>query len=266
MNIGFIGVGNMGFAMLNSVRKMKAGEIVYTDVSQERLDYIKKETTIDYLKSNQQVVDHSDIIVLAIKPQYMAEVLLNLTIDSRKIIISIAPGLSIAYINSLIVGSPKIVRAMPNTPALIGEGISAVSFGEMEFNGKQKEEVYDIFRSLGKVITVPESQMDAIVPLSGSSPAFVYMLIEAMADAGVSYGINRADAYLLASQAVIGAGKMVQQTGLHPGQLKDQVTSPKGTTIAGLKELEQTGFRGSIIAGMEACYQQTKQMSKDNNR
>jgi len=260
MNLGFIGVGNMGFAMLKGGLKVFGDSINYTDLNQERLAYVKEETGLDYTLSNQEVVNQSDIIVLAVKPQYMAEVLMPLHIDLPKIIISIAPGLSIDFVNAHVSGSPKIVRAMPNTPALVGAGMSAVAFGPMDFTEKEKETVMTLFNSFGKTLLVPEKLIDATVPVSGSSPAYVYMIIEAMADGAVLNGISRQDAYQLAAQTVFGAAKMVLDTGIHPGQLKDAVCSPGGTTIEAVKVLEERGLRSSIIEAMDACYHKSQQM------
>lgn len=260
MKIGFIGTGNMGFAMLKGASKAFDEPIIYTDINEERLEFVKKETGFDYTLSNQEVIDKSDIIVLAVKPQYLSKVVMPLTIDAPKIIISISPGLTIDYINAHVSGSPKIVRAMPNTPALVGEGMSAVTFGEAFFDNDEKDAVLKLFNSFGKSVVLPESLIDASVPVSGSSPAYVYMFIEAMADAGVLNGLSRKDSYDMAAQAVLGAAKMVLETGQHPGTLKDAVCSPGGTTIEAVKILEEKGFRSAVIDAMDGCYRKSQKM------
>ncbi len=260
MRLGFIGAGNMGFAMLKGASKVFDEPIMYTDIDEMRLDYIKAETGLPYCLSNQEVIDGCDLIVLAIKPQYLAEVIMPLSIDSPKIIVSISPGLTIDYVNAHVSGSPKIVRAMPNTPALVGEGMSAVTFGHGDFTEEEREEVLKLFNSFGKSIVLPEKLIDATVPVSGSSPAYVYMFIEAMADAGVLNGLSRKDSYNLAAQTVLGAAKMVLETGDHPGALKDAVCSPGGTTIEAVKILEEKGFRSAVIDAMDGCFKKAQRM------
>jgi len=263
MTIGFIGVGNMGYAMLKGAYKIFDETIVYTDINKEKMEQVKAETGLDFVMTNQEVVDASDLIVLAIKPQFMPEVLMNLVIDDPKIVISIAPGISIEYVNALMGGNPKIVRAMPNTPAMVGEGMSAIAFGDYSFTDEEHREIMNLFNSFGKAIILPEAMMDAVVPISGSSPAYVYMFIEAMADAGVLHGLSRDKAYMMAAQSVMGAAKMVIETGIHPGQLKDAVCSPGGTTIEAVKVLEEKGFRSAVIQGMDACYKKSRSFKKD---
>jgi pyrroline-5-carboxylate reductase len=187
---------------------------------------------------------------------------MDMTIPSDKIIISIAPGMTIEFVNAFINGSPKIVRAMPNTPALIGEGMSSVSFGDYDFSDDEKKIIMSLFSSFGKARELPEKLMDAVVPLSGSSPAYVYMFIEAMADAAVVQGMPRQTAYEMAAQSVLGAAKMVLETKEHPGVLKDQVCSPGGTTIAAVRSLEENGFRSAVIEAMMTCYDKTLSFKK----
>lgn len=262
MKVGFIGAGNMGYAMLKGALTVFEDTIVYTDVNKERLEEVKVKLGLDYVDTNQEVVDQSDIIVLAIKPQYMSEVLIKLIIDSPKILISIAPGVTIEHVNALIGGNPKIVRAMPNTPALVGEGMSGICFGDMNFTQEDKDEVLKLFNSFGKSVVLPENLMDVVVPVSGSSPAYVFMFIEAMADAGVLKGLSRDMAYKMAAQSVLGAAKMVLETGDHPGVLKDAVCSPGGTTIEAVRILEQKGLRSSVIEAMDACYEKSQVFKK----
>lgn len=262
MKLGFIGAGNMGYAMLKGCINVFGKNMTFTDVNTKRLEEIKNELGIDYVVTNQEVVNSCDIIVLAIKPQYMAEVLLNLDIDTSKIIITIAPGISIDHVNAMINGNPKIVRAMPNTPALIGEGMSAVAFSKDAYTMEERKTIFNIFESFGKAMELPENLLDAVVPVSGSSPAYVYMFIEALADGAVLQGISRDKAYELAAQSVMGAAKMVLETKMHPGVLKDNVCSPGGTTIEAVRVLEKRGFRAAVIEAMDACYQKALSFKK----
>lgn len=262
MKLGFIGAGNMGYAMLKGCTSLFGKDMTYTDVNIKRLEEIKSELGIDYVTTNQEVINLCDIIVLAIKPQFLAEVLLDLSIDASKIVITIAPGVSIEHLNAMINGSPKIVRAMPNTPALIGEGMSAVSFSKDAYTVEERKVVFDIFESFGKAIELTEQLMDAVVPVSGSSPAYVYMFIEALADGAVLHGISRDKAYEFAAQSVLGAAKMVLETKTHPGILKDNVCSPGGTTIEAVRVLEKRGLRSAVIEAMDACYQKALSFKK----
>ena len=262
MTIGFIGAGNMGYAMIQGAQKVFQNAIVYTDISNTQCERVKLKTGMDYLESNQDVIDHADIIVLAIKPQYYTEVLMAVTIPSDRIVISIAPGMTIEFVSAFINGNPKVVRAMPNTPALIGEGMSGIAFGQANFSEEEKKAVMDLFSSFGKAKEVPEKLMNVVVPLSGSSPAYVFMFIEAMADAAVAQGMPRNTAYEMAAQSVLGAAKMIIETQEHPGSLKDQVCSPGGTTIAAVRSLEKNGFRSAVIEAMMTCYEKAVSFNK----
>lgn len=256
--IGFIGAGNMGFAMLKGAQSVFGKNIVYTDISKERLEFVRQETGISFLESNQEVIDQSDIIVLAIKPQYMNQVLRDLTFTNNKILISISPGITTQTVYALISGMARVVRAMPNTPALVGEGMSGICYDISQYSEDEKELIMSFFKSFGKAVVLPESLMDAVVPISGSSPAYVYLFIEAMADAGVLHGLPRKTAYEMAAQSVLGAAKMVLETGDHPGLLKDAVCSPGGTTIEAVRILENKGMRSAVIEAMDGCYKKSQ--------
>lgn len=259
--IGFIGAGNMGYAMLKgALNCFGRDNITYTDVNQTRLEIIKNETGIEYSKTNSECLLNSKIIILAVKPQYYADVLNEIKTDitTEHVVVSIAPGINIEYLKGQLGIDIKVARAMPNTPALVGAGVSAVSFSNDPYTDEEKKIVMDFFRSFGEVVELPEKLMDAVVPISGSSPAYVYMFIEAMADAGVLFGLSRDDAYKLAAGSVLGSAKMVLETGIHPGKLKDAVCSPGGTTIEAVAELEKNGFRSAIIEAMKSCYDKTK--------
>lgn len=261
---GFIGAGNMGYAILKGlVNNGNKDDVIFTDVSKDRVQWINKNLDIESISSNKDLVNSAKYIVLAIKPQYYASVLEEIkeTINNSHILISIAPGITIEYLKKQLNNDIKIVRAMPNTPALIGEGMSAVSFSKDLFRDEEREDIIKFFSSFGVIEEIEEKLMNAVVPISGSSPAYVYMMIEAMADAGVLAGLPRKMAYKLAAQSVIGSAKMVLETGTHPGELKDAVCSPGGTTIEAVTLLEKSGFRSSIIEAMNACFEKTKKMN-----
>lgn len=258
--IGCIGAGNMGYAMMNGMAKNMENPIIFSQRNEEKLKKTEKELGIKGYVSNQDVVDEADIVILAIKPQYFKEILFPLHFRDEQILISIAPGFEIEKINALINSNSRIIRAMPNTPALIGEAMSAISFDRYNYQEEEKEVILSIFTSFGEIVEMTESLMDAIVPVAGSAPAYVYMMIEAMADAAVAHGIQREMAYKLAAQTIQGSARMVLKTKEHPGKLKDNVCSPKGTTIEAVRILEKNGFRSSIIEAMDACYHKAKNM------
>lgn len=256
--LGFIGTGNMGYAMLKGASHAFGKEnLTYTDINTLRLNEIKEETGISYVKTNKNIVEECKYIVLAIKPQYLEPVLYEIKdeLNIEKVIIAIAPGIDIAYYKSILGNDVKIVRAMPNTPALVNEGMSGICFSEDDYLEEEKNVIFDFFSSFGKYEIVEEKLMNAVVCASGSSPAYVYMFIEALADSVVKYGIPRDKAYTLAAQTVLGAAQMVLETGEHPGKLKDQVCSPGGTTIAAVSALEECGFRNAIIKAADKCYE-----------
>ena len=189
---------------------------------------------------------------------YMRCVLLQCNHDvvaDDTIVVSIAPGKKLTWIEGLFEKPLKIVRTMPNTPALVGEGMTGISYNKEEFTIEERDTIEQFFQSFGEVVTVPEHLMSAVVCASGSSPAYAYMFIEALADSVVKYGIPRQDAYKLAAQTLLGSAKMVLQTGEHPGKLKDNVCSPAGTTIQGVAALEEYGFRNAVIKATDKCYE-----------
>jgi len=258
--IGFIGAGNMAYAMLSGAANgLDQVSLVYTDISTHRLEFVKESIGIDYVTTNVACAEQSDFIVLSIKPQYYDTVIKDIaTLDLKdKILIAIAPGISIDWITKTLGQKVRIVRAMPNTPALVGEGMTGVCYEANDYSEEEINIIIGLFNSFGKMVKLTENQLDMIVPVSGSSPAYVYMLIEAMADAGVLFGLPRDSAYTLAAQSVYGAAKMVLETGQHPGVLKDAVCSPGGTTIEAVRTLEEKGFRSAIIEAMQACYDKT---------
>lgn len=256
--IGFIGMGNMGFAMLSGcLNKFQADELLFTDVNTERMANVTSATRVQHVDSNAELANNVKYIVLAVKPQYFSVVLKNIenVVTKDHIIISIAPGISRENIKDSLGYDARVVRAMPNTPALLGEGMTGVCYDLSLFTYEEKEVIASIFKSFGKFRIIEERLMSAVTCASGSSPAYVYMFIEAMADGVVKHGLPRDVAYEMVAQTVAGAAKMVLETGKHPGELKDMVCSPGGTTIAGVAALEESGFRNSIIKACDACYE-----------
>lgn len=263
--IGFIGAGNMGFAMLKGALQIFGKEeLTYTDLNKERMEEVKRETGVEYSTDFHGMVRGIKYLVLAVKPQHLENVLESIKdeISSEHVIIAIAPGIAISYYQTYFGKDTKIVRAMPNTPALVNEGMSGICFSDNDFTVEEKNTIYQFFNSFGKFEEVGENLMNAVVCASGSSPAYVYMFIEALADSAVKYGIPRDKAYTFAAQTVLGSAKMVLETGEHPGKLKDQVCSPGGTTIAAVSALEECGFRSAVIKAADACYEKSVSFKK----
>ena len=268
--IGFIGAGNMGSAMIGGICKSGLAapeQIIASDYSATALNTLHSAYGIRTTHSNDETVRASDILFLAIKPNKFAEVLPSIASALKKdcIVISIAAGQSISSIEMLLGSDIKLVRAMPNTPALVGESMSALCCNQ----NVSEEELFlakQLFECFGKAEIVSESMIDTIVGISGSSPAYVYMFIEAMADAAVADGMPRAMAYKFAAQSVLGSAKMVLETGKHPGDLKDAVCSPGGTTIEAVASLEANGFRNAVITAQRACVQKSKTMTGGKNK
>lgn len=263
--IGFIGCGNMGKAMINGI--IHSGlcsrkDIIASAHTKETLEYMHNTYGIVTTFDNHEVAKKSDIIFLAVKPYLYDTVLLEIKEDLKDdtILVAIAAGQTISHIQSLFEQPMKIIRAMPNTPAMVLEAMSALSPNDM-LSKEDISKVIRIFESFGKCEIVSEQLMDTVVGVSGSSPAYVYLFIEAMADAAVADGMPRAQAYKFAAQAVLGAAKMVLETQTHPGALKNAVCSPGGTTIEAVASLEQSGFRGTIMKAQRSCTQKSKDMS-----
>lgn len=259
--IGFIGMGNMGYAMLKGALKVfEAKDIAITDVNVQRCNEVIKETGVKYYETNAECANNSKYVILAVKPQYLDVVIKNIkyAVTNEQIIISIAPGITIDDLNIKLGTDKRIVRAMPNTPALLGEGMTGITYNKELFNELEQTDINKFFNSFGKAEFVEERLMSAVTCASGSSPAYVYMFIEALADSAVKYGLPRDKAYEFAAQAVKGAADMVLATKEHPGRLKDQVCSPGGTTIAGVAALEEYGFRNAIIKATDECYKKAE--------
>jgi pyrroline-5-carboxylate reductase len=261
---GFIGAGKMATAIIQGmIRDGTSPELISaSDPSPKTRATLVGETGVSSFDSNAEVVSQSNVIVLAVKPQMMAPVLAELRplVTPDHLVVSVAAGVSLATLTNGLGPDRRIVRAMPNTPALVGEGASAYCLGPNTKDGDDAV-VAACFNSIGLAFRVPESQLDAVTGLSGSGPAFVYVMIEALADGGVRAGLPREMAQALAAQTVLGSAKMVLETGLHPGLLKDQVASPGGTTIAGLHALEKGGVRAALIDAVEAAYKRSIELA-----
>ncbi len=261
--LGFIGMGNMGQAMLSGCLKVfKPEELVFTALLEKDCQAVSERTGVGYVMDAVSCAADVKYLVLAIKPQVYPEILKKLSGKIRKdqIVISIAPGYSIAQVKEGLGGNARIVRAMPNTPAMVGEGMSGVCFSDDAYNDEERQMVETFFSSFGKMEVVPENLINAVTVASGSSPAFVYMFIEALADSAVKYGMPRDKAYIFAAQAVLGSAKMVLETGEHPGKLKDNVCSPGGTTIEGVAVLEAKGMRSAVIEAASAVFDKCDRM------
>ncbi len=263
--IGFVGSGNMGAALINgliSSGSAKPENIICSDVNERQLKNLEDKFKVATTTDNLEVVQKSDIIIYAIKPQIMESVLKETAkyLDMSKLVISIAAGVPLAAIESCLNKDLRLIRVMPNVAVAVGEGASAIAAG----NHAEEEDIQlsmAIFNSVGKCVFLKENDlMDAITGLSGSGPAYIFMIMDALADAGVKMGLYRPDALLLASQTLLGAAKMLLETGEHPGSLKDSVTSPGGTAIAGLHTLEEGGLRTTLINAVEAATKRSKEL------
>lgn len=266
MKIGFIGCGNMGSAILGGI--LSAGIATKEDIlvsckSQSSRDRINAQYGVKTSDDNCEIVRYADILFLAVKPQMLDQAMAEAKecIKASTLVVSLCAGKTLEALATLCGSQTKIVRTMPNTPAAVGEAMSALCPNELVTDSDIKA-VMDIFESFGQAEIVPESLMDAVIGVSGSSPAYIYMIIEALADGAVAEGMPRAQAYKFAAQSVLGSAKMVLETGLHPGVLKDNVCSPGGTTIEGVAVLEERGLRDTIIAGERACVEKSRQLSK----
>ena len=254
-NIGFIGAGNMGYAMLKGALSSISPENVgVTDRSFDKAESIAQETGVRHFESNADCVKNCKYVVFSIKPQVYENVVdeIRKFVDDSKIIISLAPNVSIEMLNGMFGKNVRVVRLMPNT--LVGEGMTGYCYDDALFNEEEKTFLADLFNSFGKAVKVSEKIMSAVVCASGSSPAYVFMFIEALADSVVKYGMSRDDAYTFVAQTVLGSAKMVLESGEHPGVLKDRVCSPGGTTIRAVEKLEECGLRNALFKATEACY------------
>lgn len=260
--LGFIGMGNMGYAIMKGVKNsFHKEDIIFHSNTVEKMKKISGEEDIRYKMSNKEVLEEAKYIILAVKPQMFDKVLPEIkeSIRQEHVIISLAPGVTIEQLEQMC-GTKRIVRTMPNTPALVTEGMTGVSYDAAIFTEEEKQTVEKIFSSIGKMRVVDEKIIDCVVCASGSSPAYVFMFIEALADSVVKCGMKRDEAYEFVAQTVLGSAKLMLETKKHPGELKDMVCSPGGTTIAGVEALEENGMRKAIFSATRACYEKCKKI------
>ncbi len=261
---GFIGAGKMASALIRGMIRdgQPAGSISASDTLASTRAALVCETGILSYQTNAEVVANSDIIVLAVKPQVMAAVMTELRpeLTDRHLVVSIAAGVSLATMAKSLGADRRLVRVMPNSPALVGEGAAGYCMGPATIPGDEQI-VQGCLEAVGKAFSVPEPMLDAVTGISGSGPAFVALMIEALSDGGVRVGLPRDLATTLAAQTVLGTAKLVLETGMHPGVLKDQVASPAGTTIAGLHALERGGVRAALMDAVEAAYNRSIELA-----
>lgn len=261
---GVIGAGNMGEAILNGfIHSGNAAGVVTSvyDPDTDKCRALEKRLGVSVASSLESLIDESDILLVAIKPNVCTHVYTeHHNRFSGKAVISIAAGWGGERLKNALPSDTRILRVMPNTPAMVGEGMIVFESGD-SLTSEERAFANTVFGSVGDVISVEPKLMDAVTAVSGSGPAYVYLFIEALADGGVKAGLPRPVALKLAAQTVKGSAMMVSETGIHPGELKDRVCSPGGTTIEAVAALEQKGFRGAVIAAVDACREKSERMS-----
>ena len=256
--IGFIGGGNMAEALIKGIAAKHGKDIIVSEPLDNRRDYLEKTYRVKTTSHNKDVLKNSTVIILAIKPQNMDEVTAEISdMTDDKIIVSIAAGIPISYLSSRL-KTPKIIRVMPNTPALIQEGMSVMSMCEC-IHDKDLGIIKEIFMSVGTLLMLPEKYMNAVTALSGSGPGFFAYFIEALIEGGIKTGLDQADARTLAIQTMLGTARLLE-TGMDPAKLREMVTSPGGTTAAGLKVFQEQGFTEAVIASLEAATNRAKEL------
>jgi pyrroline-5-carboxylate reductase len=263
--IGFIGGGNMGEALIKGLIKgaFPAANIMVAEPVETRRSLLTERYGVVTKAEGAEVVEACDLIVLAIKPQVVPKVMPQLAgaFSDAKLLVSIAAGQTSEALEGYLPGSPRVVRVMPNTPALVGAGATALCAGR-HATPDDLAMARHLFEAVGTVRVVDESQMDAVTGLSGSGPAYVYTVIEAMAAGGILQGLPQDTALALATQTVLGAARLVQETGEHPAVLRDKVCSPGGTTIAGVKELEEHGLRAALMKAVSKAAKRSAELGK----
>ncbi|WP_299998393.1 pyrroline-5-carboxylate reductase [uncultured Cedecea sp.] len=264
--IGFIGCGNMGQAILEGM--IASGQVVPGNIwvytpSPDKVEALREKFAINAAESAQQVAQVADILFGAVKPNIMLKVMseVNSSLNKDTVVISIAAGITLETLAKVLGHDRKIIRAMPNTPALVNAGMTSVTPNSL-VTAEDISDAVNIFRSFGYAEVVNESLIHSVVGVSGSAPAYVFMFIEAMADAAVLGGMPRQQAYRFAAQTLMGSAKMVLETDVHPGELKDKVCSPGGTTIEAVRVLEEKGFRSAVIEAMVKCMAKSELLSK----
>jgi pyrroline-5-carboxylate reductase len=265
--IAFIGSGNMGEALVAGLIESKTAQpdaITCTDIRQEKLDEIHDRYGVAVTTDNLEAIAGADIVIYAVKPQIIASVLRNTSekLDMTKLVISIAAGVPLAAIEACLDKKLRLIRVMPNLPVSVKMGASGIAAGDNILDGDVAL-AKTIFDSVGIAVFLGENYLlDAVTGLSGSGPAYIFLIVDALADAGVKVGLSRKDALSLATQTVAGAARMLEVTGMHPSELKDRVTSPGGTAIAGLHTLEQGGIRTTLINAVEAATQRSRELGE----
>jgi pyrroline-5-carboxylate reductase len=264
--VGFIGAGNMGEALIRGLvnASVVAPEAIWaSDVRLERLKELDTQYGIQLAPDNLEVVRQADVVIMAVKPQIMAAVLREIAhvLTKRKLMISLAAGVSTARIRAMLGREVRLIRVMPNTPALVLEGVTAIAKAE-GLEADDLDVAGEIFSAVGRVVVLDEELLDAVTGLSGSGPAYVAVVIESLADGGVKMGLDRITAMTLATQTVLGAAKLLLETGMHPGALKDMVSSPGGTSIAGISALEEGGIRTTFIKAVERATGRSKELGQ----
>ena len=264
--VGFIGAGNMGEALIKGLVEsnlVASDHILISDVRAERLHELARQYSVAPVDSNAALLRAADVVILAVKPQIMAPMLRELVpaLTGRPLLISLAAGVSTATIQSVLGKYPRLIRVMPNTPALVLQGATAIARPQ-GVDPDDLDTAQEIFNAVGKVVVVDEELMDAVTGLSGSGPAYVALVVESLADGGVKMGLDRATALTLATQTVLGAARLLAETGLHPGALKDMVSSPGGTTIAGIAALEEGGIRTTFIRAVERATLRSRELGR----
>lgn len=264
--IGFIGAGNIAEAIIRGLLEAKlvtADQVIASDIAEAKRQQIHQRHGIQAVTEGRDVGMKASILILAVKPQDMETALKGIafSVDRTKTIISVAAGITIAFIAERLPAKARIIRAMPNAPALVLAGAAGIAKGE-HATAEDLQLAEAIFAAVGKAVVVEEKHLDAVTGLSGSGPAYTFLFIEALADAGVKMGLARDVARLLAAQTVLGAAKMVLESGRHPAELKDMVASPGGTTIAGLYVLERGGLRGTLIEAVEAATIRSQELGR----
>lgn len=263
--LAFIGAGAMAEALVKGLLangKLSGRQCTLSDIAEQRLNHLAELYGVKITTDNNSAARQADVLILSVKPQVLGKVLaeISASISSSTLVISIAAGVKLTRLEDSLPGIP-VIRVMPNTPAAVGAGMTAISLGGLA-SSEHGELALSLFEAVGKAVIVGEELMDAVTGLSGSGPGYAFVLIDALADAGVNVGFNRQTAITLAAQTLLGAAKMVLDTGEHPAKLRDMVTSPSGTTIAGIHTLEKCGVRAALIDAVAAAAKRSAELGK----
>lgn len=264
--IGLVGSGNMATALIRgliSSGASSAERIICSDIKEAKASALREQFGVEPTTDNRRVVSEADIVIYAIKPQIMARILKETApcLDMTKLVVSIAAGVPLAAMESCLKKPLRLIRAMPNVASAVMESATGITAGDHVLDG-DLELAKAVFDSIGKTVTVDEYLMDAITGLSGSGPAYIFLIVDAMADAGVKVGLSREDALCLSAQTLLGSAKLLMETHEHPGRLKDSVTSPGGTAIAGLHTLEEGGLRTTLINAVESATRRARELGE----